>query len=95
MGPIARICGHKIAVVSFFPRFWGCYDCSYMWMRSLQLTTCVARIGAWHSSALFTITFAGNVGLLTGARKGEAYGVTASYAAMLVVFVSGNSPNES
>ncbi|KAI3325131.1 hypothetical protein HD806DRAFT_492101 [Xylariaceae sp. AK1471] len=40
--------------------------------------------------ALFTVLFATSVGLLTNARRAEVYGATAAYAAVLVVFVSGN-----
>ncbi|KAF2653850.1 hypothetical protein K491DRAFT_769235 [Lophiostoma macrostomum CBS 122681] len=40
--------------------------------------------------AAFTMLFAGNVGLLTSARRAELFGATAGYAAVLVVFVSGN-----
>ena len=38
----------------------------------------------------FTLLFAGAVGLLTNARRSEVFGATAAYAAVLVVFVSGN-----
>ncbi|KAF2269358.1 hypothetical protein CC78DRAFT_612345 [Lojkania enalia] len=38
----------------------------------------------------FTCLFAGSVGLLTNARRAELFGATAAYAAVLVVFVSGN-----
>ncbi|RTE84831.1 hypothetical protein BHE90_000608 [Fusarium euwallaceae] len=40
--------------------------------------------------ALFTIIFAASVGLLTNARRAEVFGATAAYAAVLVVFVSGD-----
>ncbi|PVH69244.1 hypothetical protein DL98DRAFT_439446 [Cadophora sp. DSE1049] len=40
--------------------------------------------------ALFTSLFAVVVGLLTNARRAEIFGSTAAYAAVLVVFVSGN-----
>ncbi|RYC54572.1 hypothetical protein CHU98_g11641 [Xylaria longipes] len=40
--------------------------------------------------ALFTVLFAVSVGLLTNAKRAEVYGATAAYAAVLVVFVSGN-----
>jgi hypothetical protein len=40
--------------------------------------------------ALFTLLFAVVVGLLTNARRAEIFGSTAAYAAVLVVFVSGN-----
>lgn len=40
--------------------------------------------------ALFTCLFAISVGLLTNARRTEIFGATAAYAAVLVVFVSGN-----
>ncbi|KAF2107287.1 hypothetical protein BDV96DRAFT_506453 [Lophiotrema nucula] len=40
--------------------------------------------------AAFTSLFAGSVGLLTNARRAELFGATAAYAAVLVVFVSGN-----
>ncbi|KAK8109230.1 hypothetical protein PG984_015031 [Apiospora sp. TS-2023a] len=39
---------------------------------------------------LFTVLFAASAGLLTNARRAEVYGTTAAYAAVLVVFVSGN-----
>ncbi|CAG9982241.1 unnamed protein product [Clonostachys byssicola] len=38
---------------------------------------------------LFTVLFAGSVGLLTNARVAEIFGATAAYAAVLVVFISG------
>lgn len=41
----------------------------------------------------FTSLFAGSVGLLTNARRAELFGATAAYAAVLVVFVSGNLGN--
>ncbi|SPO03231.1 uncharacterized protein DNG_05913 [Cephalotrichum gorgonifer] len=40
--------------------------------------------------AAFTATFALTVGLLTNARRAEIFGATAAYAAVLVVFVSGD-----
>ncbi|KAH6677930.1 hypothetical protein F5X68DRAFT_235001 [Plectosphaerella plurivora] len=40
--------------------------------------------------ALFTTLFAASVGLLTNAKKAEVFGATAAYAAVLVVFVSGD-----
>ncbi|KAH6651846.1 hypothetical protein BKA67DRAFT_693088 [Truncatella angustata] len=40
--------------------------------------------------AIFTCLFAISVGLLTNARRAEVFGATAAYAAVLVVFVSGN-----
>ncbi|KAH7276031.1 hypothetical protein B0J15DRAFT_476441 [Fusarium solani] len=43
--------------------------------------------------ALFTIIFAASVGLLTNARRAEVFGATAAYAAVLVVFVSGDLGN--
>ncbi|OCK84034.1 hypothetical protein K432DRAFT_289795 [Lepidopterella palustris CBS 459.81] len=42
----------------------------------------------------FTVGFAGSVGLLTNARRAEVFGATAAYAAVLVVFVSGNLGGE-
>lgn len=39
--------------------------------------------------ALFTTIFAASVGLLTNAKRSEIFGATAAYAAVLVVFVSG------
>lgn len=39
---------------------------------------------------IFTILFAGSVGLLTTASRVEVFAATAAYAAVLVVFVSGN-----
>jgi hypothetical protein len=44
--------------------------------------------------ALFTASFAANVGILTNARRAELFAATAGYAAVLVVFVSGNIGNE-
>ncbi|VUC34359.1 unnamed protein product [Clonostachys rosea] len=38
---------------------------------------------------LFTVLFAASVGLLTNARLAEIFGATAAYAAVLVVFISG------
>ncbi|KAM5344699.1 hypothetical protein ACJ41O_010561 [Fusarium nematophilum] len=43
--------------------------------------------------ALFTMIFATSVGLLTNARRAEVFGATAAYAAVLVVFVSGDLGN--
>ena len=43
--------------------------------------------------AVFTVTFAGSVGLLTNASRAEIFAATAGYAAVLVVFVSGNPPD--
>ncbi|KAL9057709.1 MAG: hypothetical protein Q9162_002183 [Coniocarpon cinnabarinum] len=40
--------------------------------------------------AVFTMIFAASVGVLTGARRAEIYASTAAYAAVLVVFISGN-----
>jgi hypothetical protein len=40
--------------------------------------------------ASFTMLFAVCVGLLTNARRAEVFAATAAYAAVLVVFVSGN-----
>ncbi|KAI0870663.1 hypothetical protein GGS24DRAFT_492839 [Hypoxylon argillaceum] len=40
--------------------------------------------------AIFTLAFAACVGLLTNAKRSEIFGSTAAYAAVLVVFVSGN-----
>ncbi|KAH5099394.1 hypothetical protein HBI21_054020 [Parastagonospora nodorum] len=40
--------------------------------------------------ATFTTLFAGSVGLLTNARRAELFAATAAYAAVLVVFVSGD-----
>jgi len=39
---------------------------------------------------MFTLLFALVVALLTNARRAEIFGSTAAYAAVLVVFVSGN-----
>jgi len=41
----------------------------------------------------FTILFAIGVGLLTNAKRSEIFAATAAYAAVLVVFVSGNLGN--
>jgi len=38
----------------------------------------------------WTVLFAPCVGLLTNARQDQIFGATAAYAAVLVVFVSGN-----
>ena len=38
----------------------------------------------------YTVAFALCVGLLTNARRSEVFGACAAYAAVLVVFVSGN-----
>jgi hypothetical protein len=43
----------------------------------------------------YTIAFALCVSLLTNARRSEVFGACAAYAAVLVVFVSGNLGNES
>ncbi|KAF4947657.1 hypothetical protein FSARC_13918 [Fusarium sarcochroum] len=43
--------------------------------------------------ALFTVIFSASVGLLTNARRAEVFGATAAYAAVLVVFVSGDLGN--
>ena len=40
---------------------------------------------------LFTILFAGTLGLLTAARRAEVFAATAGYAAVLVVFLSNNN----
>lgn len=40
--------------------------------------------------SVFTMAFAAGVGLLTNARRSEVYATTAGYAAVLVVYVSGN-----
>lgn len=39
---------------------------------------------------VFTLLFAGSIGLLTNARRAEVFAATAAYAAVLVVFVSGD-----
>ena len=39
---------------------------------------------------IFTAAFAGSVGLLTAASRAEVFAATAAYAAVLVVFISGN-----
>ena len=39
---------------------------------------------------IFMMLFAASVGLLTSARRVEIFAATAAYAAVLVVFVSGN-----
>ena len=43
--------------------------------------------------AAFTLLFALSIGLLTNAGRSEMFGATAAYAAVLVVFVSGNLSN--
>ncbi|KAF5232585.1 hypothetical protein FAUST_8617 [Fusarium austroamericanum] len=40
--------------------------------------------------ALFTVLFSASVGLLTNAKRAEVFGAAAAYAAVLVVFVSGD-----
>ncbi len=40
--------------------------------------------------AMFTLLFAGIIALVTNAKRGEIFGATAAYAAVLVVFVSGD-----
>jgi len=40
--------------------------------------------------ALFMVLFAGSIGLLSNAKRSEMFAATAAYAAVLVVFVSGN-----
>jgi hypothetical protein len=40
--------------------------------------------------SVFTVVFAASIGLLTNARRPEIFAATAAYAAVLVVFVSGN-----
>ncbi|CEI70987.1 hypothetical protein FVEN_g9651 [Fusarium venenatum] len=40
--------------------------------------------------ALFTVLFSASIGLLTNAKRAEVFGATAAYAAVLVVFVSGD-----
>lgn len=44
-------------------------------------------------TAGFTMLFAISVGTLTNARRAEMFGATAAYAAVLVVFVSGDPGN--
>lgn len=41
-------------------------------------------------TALFTVIFAGAIAVLTSARRAEIFGACAAYAAVLVVFVSGD-----
>lgn len=45
--------------------------------------------------AFFMLLFAGSVQLLTSARRAEVFAATAAYAAVLVVFLSGNFTNPS
>jgi hypothetical protein len=40
--------------------------------------------------AAYTVLFALSIALLTNARRGEIYSAAAAYAAVLVVFISGN-----
>jgi hypothetical protein len=40
--------------------------------------------------AIYTVAFAICVGLVTNAQRSEVFGACAGYAAVLVVFVSGN-----
>ena len=40
--------------------------------------------------SIFTVVFAASIGLFTNARRQEIFAATAAYAAVLVVFVSGN-----
>ena len=42
----------------------------------------------------YTVAFAMTIGLVTNARRAEIFGACAAYAAVLVVFVSGNLANE-
>ncbi len=44
---------------------------------------------------IFTVLFAGSVGLLTTASRAEVFAATAAYATVLVVFLSGNETGES
>jgi len=43
--------------------------------------------------AFYTVAFAVCVGLVTNARRPEIFGACATYAAVLVVFISGNIGN--
>ena len=43
---------------------------------------------------IFTVFFAGSVGLLTAASRAEVFAATAAYAAVLVVFISGNQAGQ-
>ena len=51
-------------------------------------TALLGMVGGW------TVLFASCVGLLTNARRDQIFGSTAAYAAVLVVFVSGNLGSE-
>lgn len=50
-----------------------------------------ARLGM---IAAFTVLFALSMALFTNARRAETFAATAAYAAVLVVFVSGNLTSE-
>lgn len=50
--------------------------------------TLLGMVGGW------TVLFASCLGLLTNARRDQIFGTTAAYAAVLVVFVSGNLGRE-
>jgi len=54
------------------------------------VTSDAAKLGM---VAVFTAAFAVSVGLMTNARRAEIFAATAAYAAVLVVFVSGNISN--
>lgn len=45
--------------------------------------------------AFYTVLFAVCVGLFTNAKRSEVFGACAAYAAVLVVFISGNVGNSS
>ena len=44
---------------------------------------------------IFPLLFASSVGLLSAATRVEVFAATAAYAAVLVVFISGNTANKS
>ncbi|OIW26519.1 hypothetical protein CONLIGDRAFT_683493 [Coniochaeta ligniaria NRRL 30616] len=54
------------------------------------VTSDAAKLGM---VAVFTATFALSVGLMTNAKRAEIFAAAAAYAAVLVVFVSGNISN--
>ena len=70
------------------PKVWSLWfrygTCAlYYWI--LLIVSVVA-----HNIAGYTTLFATCVGLLTNARRSEVFAACAAYAAVLIVFVSGN-----
>ena len=54
------------------------------------VTMPAARLGM---ISAFTVLFALSVGVMTNSKRAEVFAATAAYAAVLVVFVSGNLGN--